>query len=610
MNQPYLSSIACSLLLACSTHAADNLLLNAGFEGTHPKKPQFPAHWDAIHHASAPLAFSSEHYDGARAALLVGDGRQRMWRQKVTDTRGVKAFRLSAYVKVEGLHFARGEHASLYAHVLYAGKPYSQATHFFWKIRPGTYDWLKVSTRRATVEKYDIDHILISVTGKFGRGKIYVDGVELTEDIEQTPEALLKGKIDDLGQQLDRVGDVDASIAKAQEQLLAANAALRERPTNLSLAKKSWAQAAEAVSHGAWEAMFPDAMADRTAEAQMIYHGIGQTKEACDRYLGIMEKLGCNGVLLSLGSWGSVIYHSDVLPVRSGWQNFDALSYVIDQAHRRGIKMFGYLACFHGTHNPERIPGNIAHDHPEWLAAGPDPNMPRFPDPANPAVVDLITRAYQELATRYALDGVGLDYIRYPTPSSLNYDALNRRQIMERCGVDITDGNPYLDGGKWDKIRQYRAETIGAAVCKIRETVNAVAPRTQFIASLISEPAYARASFGQDWAKWSSLLDYATPMNYDHVSANELLLANQRDICRRNHFAFIPAIGGMPHVHQSWTISQWAKRVAIQRTVGCDGIIIYRIGDLDPAVAAFFGRGPFHGGADFPMPPKAQGRQP
>ncbi len=63
---------------------------------------------------------------------------------------------------------------------------------------------------------------------------------------------------------------------------------------------------------------------------------------------------------------------------------------------------------------------------------------------------------------------------------------------------------------------------------------------------------------------------------------------------------WIPAIGGMPDVHQSWTISTWAERVAIQRRMNADGIIIYRIADLDPAVAAFFGQGAFYGKAAFP----------
>ena len=58
----------------------------------------------------------------------------------------------------------------------------------------------------------------------------------------------------------------------------------------------------------------------------------------------------------------------------------------------------------------------------------------------------------------------------------------------------------------------------------------------------------------------------------------------------------------MPEVHQSWTISTWAERVAMQRKVGCDGMIIYRIGDLDPAVAAFFGKGPYYTHSEFPKP--------
>ena len=74
--------------------------------------------------------------------------------------------------------------------------------------------------------------------------------------------------------------------------------------------------------------------------------------------------------------------------------------------------------------------------------------------------------------------------------------------------------------------------------------------------------------------------------------------------CRRNKSVYIPAIGGMPKVHRSWTLSEWARRVALQRKLGGDGIIIYRIAEFDTAVAAFFGKGPFYGKARFPDPIK------
>ena len=55
------------------------------------------------------------------------------------------------------------------------------------------------------------------------------------------------------------------------------------------------------------------------------------------------------------------------------------------------------------------------------------------------------------------------------------------------------------------------------------------------------------------------------------------------------NLAMNPAVGGMPELHQARTISQWAQHVALQRRIGCDGMVVYRMGGLDQAVAAFFG---------------------
>ena len=595
------AAVGAVLLCGSVAAATANLVRNGSFEEVDAERPAYAKHWTMLHPDYQPLEFASEGYEGAAAAELKGDAVTRRWRQEVLDP-PFTSFDLSAYVKAENVHFRAGDYASIYAHIIYKDQPYSTATHFYWKIRPGTYDWLKVSAQGMANPKFGIEHILITVGGKFSAGRILVDQVALRQDLDHTPEALLRGKIEDLQEQLKRVGAVDDSVPAALAHLQAAVKALSGPAGDQASARGAWVRAAEALSHEAWAAMFPEAMTGKTTEAQMLYHGVGRTRQDCDRYLATLKKAGCNGVLLSLGSWTQVIYHSDVLPVGDGWGEFDALTYVIEQAHRDGITVLGYLATFHGTHDPKKLPGNFASDHPEWLATGPDRNMPTFPDPANPEVVDTMVRAFVELATRYELDGIGLDYIRYPTPVSLNHDERNRRAILTRYGIDIFDGNPYEHPERWAKIIKYRADVIDRAIRTIHDAVRAASPGTRLIASLGSDPDYARSGFGQDWARSSRWLDYATPMNYDDVSANELLIAKQRDICARTRTVFIPAIGGMPPVHRSWTISTWAKRVAVQRRVGCDGIIIYRIGDLDPAVAAFFGKGPFHSKAAFPQP--------
>jgi uncharacterized lipoprotein YddW (UPF0748 family) len=347
--------------------------------------------------------------------------------------------------------------------------------------------------------------------------------------------------------------------------------------------------------------MYPEAMADdKTVDAQMIYHGLGQTKEQCDAYLDLIEKLGCNAVFHSLGTWMSVIYHSDVLPVEPGWETFDALTYFTEEAHKRNIKVFGYIAVFYGTSEPHRLPGNIYDAHPDWFAKGPNPNMPTFPDPANPEVADFAAKVYVELATKFKMDGIGLDYIRYPVEGALNYDANNAKQIKEKFGFDILTGQDLSrDAEKWPKIREYRAEKVGQVVKKVHDAVRAASPNTGLMACLITDPKMAFL-YAQNWPVSSQWLDYASPMNYDDDSLREDILQQQSEICRNNNAVYIPAIGGMPNVHQSRTISQWAHHVAVQRKIGGDGIIIYRIGDIDRGVAAFFGNGPFYAKAEFP----------
>ncbi|HEX7010474.1 MAG TPA: family 10 glycosylhydrolase, partial [Phycisphaeraceae bacterium] len=558
-----------ALCVAALPAAAENLLKNPGFEEHDASGSSYPAHWTAKQHDALPLAFTPEHYEGKAAAMLVGDGQVHTWRQDV-DHPSQKAWTLSAMVKAEGVRFGRDDHAYLYVHVIYEGRPYSDATHFYVRLDPGTYDWKRVSVSGAALQNAPIQKLHVSVTGRFQAGRIYVDDVSLTEKVSLLPASLLENKITDLMQGLDRIGEVDESVTAARQWLDKALAALHQPQPDLGAASSHWVSAAKSLSHQAWAAMYPDAMSDQPVEAQMIYHGISNTKEACDQYLRTIELAGCNGVYLSLGSWMSVIYHSDVLPVHEDWQQFDALTYFIDEAHRRGIKVFAYLATFYGTHKVEALPGSIAVEHPQWLAKGPDRNMPTFPDPANADVVDYMVKAYVELATRYQLDGIGLDYIRYPTPQSLNYDENNRQQVLSRYGIDIlAHENLYGDPEAWAKVQQYRAQVIGQVVRRVHDAVKQARPDITIMACLISELDMAASQYGQNWAESAKWIDYASPMNYDDRSLNLDMLQAQKAVCQRQGALWIPAIGGMPEgVHQRWTISEWARRVAIQRRLG------------------------------------------
>ncbi len=579
---------------------SQQLLKNRSFEEHDPVHLDQPRYWTPSASKYTPLQLTGEHYHGAASALLLGDSREHQWRQEILSPQ-IQAFTLSAFVKADDVSLAdKADYAFVYGHLLYKNQPYSSATHFYIKIPAGTYDWKRFTVSVTANLDAPIEKILISIAGRSSRGKIFVDQVSVTPSEELAPESLLKRKVDDLSQHLARIGNVDATVVASQNHLAKASALLAKTPIDLAGATEQWITAAQALSHDAWVAMFPDAMSTKIVEARMLYHGIANTAEGCDHYVGILEKTGCNGVYHSLGSWMSVIYHSKLVPVSAGWETFDALKYSIDQSHRRGIKAFGYVAALYGTTTPA-ADAILLQKHPNWFAHGPDANMPVFPDPANPEVADFLVRLFTELAETYDLDAIGLDAIRYPTETALNYDENNRQQILQRYGIDIREGNVSGDPAKWAKIREYRAEKVTGIIRRVRDAVKKVRPSTSVIACLLSDPIEAREC-GQDWAVSAAMLDYGSPMNYDEVSADSSVLKQQLEIFRANRALYFPAIGGMPEVHQSWTLSTWAQRVALQRKIGADGIIIYRMGGFDPAVSAFFGNGPFHGKCTFPKP--------
>ena len=73
------------------------------------------------------------------------------------------------------------------------------------------------------------------------------------------------------------------------------------------------------------------------------------------------------GVFHSLGSWMSVIYHSDMLPIEPGWEKFDALKYSIEEAKRRGIKSFAYIAALYGTNSRASKEANSVLKPKQWI---------------------------------------------------------------------------------------------------------------------------------------------------------------------------------------------------------------------------------------------------
>ncbi len=104
-----------------------------------------------------------------------------------------------------------------------------------------------------------------------------------------------------------------------------------------------------------------------------------------------------------------------------GW---DPLALVVDQGHALGMRVHAYINVFplwRGLAPPaESSPRHALLDHPDWWLGRADGSPWAlndsyvFADPGAPGVRQRVVAVSEDLLDRYALDGLHLDYIRYP----------------------------------------------------------------------------------------------------------------------------------------------------------------------------------------------------
>lgn len=270
------------------------------------------------------------------------------------------------------------------------------------------------------------------------------------------------------------------------------------------------------------------------------------------------ERAGINTLIVQVRGRADAFYDSAIEPSGEAMrEDFDPLALVIEEAHRRGIAVHAWInthLIWGPTERPQS-PDHLVNRHPDWLAvprelgkelAAVDPFDPRFVDrlveharahpntvegiyssPSHPGVQERVHSIWLDLATRYDLDGLHFDYIRFPSASyDYSIGALERfrvwvrrslpadrfRELDETYSSDLyafVDGEPEL----WN---DFRREQVTRLVDRIYRDVKAVNPRLVVSAAVVADPDVAYDDRFQNWPQWlhDGILDVAVPMAY------------------------------------------------------------------------------------------------
>lgn len=269
---------------------------------------------------------------------------------------------------------------------------------------------------------------------------------------------------------------------------------------------------------------------------------------------------GFNTLLVQVRGRGDAYYRSSLEPrptELASRSDFDPLAEVLALAKPAGISVHAWINV-NLVSSAADLPSSRQHvvfRHPEWLMVprelaaemqGADPQSPEyvgrlarwtrthldaveglFTSPLHAAAAAHVASIAAEIASNYAVDGIHLDYIRFPN-SDFDYSraALDqfkqslrgRMTDTERQRVDtqeLVDPLAYPNNfpARWRAFRQSR---LTGLLMRVRTAVKAVNPRAVISTTVVPDAEVAAESRMQDWRTWleQGLVDVLCPMAY------------------------------------------------------------------------------------------------
>lgn len=243
------------------------------------------------------------------------------------------------------------------------------------------------------------------------------------------------------------------------------------------------------------------------------------------------------GMLVQVVGRGDAYYTSDILPRAEALADdgFDPLGALVPLAHAAGIEVHAWMNCMlvWSAPQPPRSPKHVVRAHPEWVArlksgrwmTSLTPRQRKvmgiegvFLSPGHPGVRRWLASVAGEIATRYPVDGIHLDYIRQPSVE-IGFDMETRARFAMETGVD-PDRIPILPPAEraradslWD---DFQGRQVTAAVRTVRDTLSRVRPGLPLSAAVLADTITATSRNRQWWGAWlrEGLLDRAYVMCY------------------------------------------------------------------------------------------------
>lgn len=364
------------------------------------------------------------------------------------------------------------------------------------------------------------------------------------------------------------------------------------------------------------------------------------TRSGVEKTCREVSEAGLDSVLVQVRGRGDAYYDTSLVPrsesLKKEPASFDPLAQILEKCGKSEVVAWINAFFVWGGEKPPEDQAHVVNAHPDWILTDADGRpvtvMTKeerargwiegaYADPASEGYRAHFAGIAGELASKYGVGGIHLDFIRYPGPDYGRGGATGE-SFRAATGVDprwlptgfeAVDYQKYLSGGlgrsrnliatAYLLFLDHRAGEVTRTVRAVRQAVDAAGKGVKLSAAVFPGAGAAAMEKGQDWRGWvrEGLLDEVFPMTY--FGRHERVAAELKEI-GLDH----PPAGRKALIYAglgAWTKSdaEIGAESASARGMGFDGICLFDLesmskkGSLKTYAKAIKGR---KAGGDFP----------
>jgi Uncharacterized protein conserved in bacteria len=305
---------------------------------------------------------------------------------------------------------------------------------------------------------------------------------------------------------------------------------------------------------------------------------IQKQKEDLDRILTKMQEVNINLVFLQTRLRGDVIYPSRIENVSSHVKSihyhnrdYDMLDYAIEACHARGMECHAWFVTYPlGTKSIDQLSPELRNK--KYLVKTFEGE--KYLDPGHPETNAYLLSLIAELVSKYDIDGLHFDYIRYPDKSA-----------------KFPDESIYKQYGNRQTKADWRRDNINRFVYAAYDTVKSLKPWVQVSSSVVG--MYTK--IGNSRPHWTAYHDvYQDPVDWMEKGKHDFILPMMyyRDdlffpfvedwVSRSKGHFIVPGLGlyQMDKKELDWSSETILEQIRHSREKRTQGNAFYRVNFL------------------------------